>query len=333
MKKLSGSATSRVRVFVLADGTSVVQWDEKRVQELLSGQYRHYDHQRDFGHAITDYELNVLKANGRVEHYTQKYVWLFPLPEAGRHEHRVLDGLGKVRGYYLTTGSPKSELTRIRALLETLGLLDILRPSVRGNAVVLHDPHGQLFSNIEEAEQTQQKIIPLAKDLFGEISVAFVEMNNKRSTQPPETAKDDETLPSLDDLIASQHDVSTTSGRKVVLASAVADEREVFTELLTSMKIEVFASSRGADALALLEDVRPDLFIMDMQLPDTHGYLLLGRVREIDMFRDLPVLIIADESSVSMTIAKIDYLTRPVSIARLRFTVWRILRDRPPSAR
>ncbi len=118
-------------------------------------------------------------------------------------------------------------LATIRQSLESLGLLDTVRPSVRGNVVVLHNLHGQLFSNIEEAEQAQQKIIPLAKDLFGEISVAFVEINNKRSTQPLETAKDDETLPSLDDLIASQHDVSTTSGRKVVLASAVADEREV----------------------------------------------------------------------------------------------------------
>lgn len=107
MKILSGSAILRVRVFVLADGTSVVQWDEKRVQELLSGQYRHYDHQRDFGHAITDYELNILKSNGRVEHYTQKFVWLFPLPEAGRYQRKVLDGLSKTRGYYLTTGCQK----------------------------------------------------------------------------------------------------------------------------------------------------------------------------------------------------------------------------------
>lgn len=170
------------------------------------------------------------------------------------------------------------------------------------------------------------------KTCLGKSAWLFVEVNNKRSTQPLETSHDDETLPSLDELIASQHDVSATSGRKVVLASAVTEEREAFTELLMSMKIEVFTSSRGADALALLEDVRPDLFIMDIQLPDTHGYLLLGRVREIDMFRELPVLIIADELNLSMTIAKIDYLTRPVSIARLRFTVWRILRDRPPAA-
>lgn len=331
MKILSGSAISRVRVFVLADGTSVVQWDEKRVQELLSGQYRHYEHHRDFGHAITDYELNILKSNGRVEHYTHKYVWLFPLPEAGRYSRRVLDGLGKSRGYYLTSGCQKTEMATVRQAIETLGLQTLVKPIVRGSTIVFHNPQGQLFAKIEDAEKAQHHLVEISKDLFGEISVAFVEMQQKRLSKPP-NVPDDETLPSLDELIASQHDVTATSGRKVVLASAVTEEREAFTELLVSMNIEVFPALRGGDALALLEDVRPDLFIMDLQLPDMHGYLLLGRVREIDMFRDLPVLIIADELNLTMTIAKIDYLTRPVSIARLRFAVWKILRDRPSAS-
>lgn len=331
MKILSGSAISRVRVFVLADGTSVVQWDEKRVQELLSGHYRHYEHQHDFGHAITDYELNILKSNGRVEHYTQKYVWLFPLPESGRYQRKVLDGLGKSRGYYLTTGCQKVEMATVKQAVETLGLQTLVKPIVQGGVIVFHNPQGQLFVKMEDAEKAQQRLMALTSDLFGEISVAFVEMQHRHVTKPLNTS-DDETLPSLDELIASQHDVTATSGRKVVLASAVAEEREAFTELLVSMKIEVFPTSRGGDALALLEDVRPDLFIMDLQLPDTHGYLLLGRVREIDMFRDLPVLIIADELNLTMTIAKIDYLTRPVSIARLRFAVWKILRDRPSAS-
>jgi len=331
MKILSGSAVSRVRVFVLADGTSVVQWDEKRVQELLSGQYRHYQHQHDFGHAITDYELNILKSNGRVEHYTHKYVWLFPLPEAWRYSRRVLESLGKTRGYYLTSGCHKNDMSTVRQAVETLGLHTLVKPIVRGGMIVFHGPQGQLFGDIQDAETAQTRLMEISKDLFGEISVAFVEMQSKRLNKLP-NASDDETVPSLDELIASQHDVTATSGRKVVLASAVSEEREAFTEVLVSMKIEVFPAMRGGDALALLEDVRPDLFIMDLQLPDTHGYLLLGRVREIDMFRDLPVLIIADEPNLSMTIAKIDYLTRPVSIARLRFAVWKILRDRPSAS-
>ena len=51
----------RTRIFVLDDGTFVVQWEEKRVQALVNGRYYPYDGQR-FGNAISDWELNQFKS-------------------------------------------------------------------------------------------------------------------------------------------------------------------------------------------------------------------------------------------------------------------------------
>lgn len=331
MKKFSGSAVSRYRVFVLADGTSVVQWDDKRVQELLSGRYRHYEHARDFGHAITDYELNTLKASGRVEHYTPKFVWLYALPERGRYARRVLDGLGKVRGYYLTTAHPKAELPAVVQKIEALGLAGVVNPAVRGSTVVLYDQTGMPFHSMEDAERAQD-LVSAAGDSLKDIGIAFIEIRGRqrllRAHHGDEPDADDDSLPTLDDLIASQQDVSLTAGRKIALVMPRSEECEAFTELFNEMHIQVHAAQQGEDALGLLEDVCPDLIIMDLQLPDMHGYQLLGRVREVVSLRELPVLIIADEPNLTMTIAKVDYLTRPVSIARLRFIVWKILRER-----
>jgi hypothetical protein len=64
MKKLSGAAVARQQVFTLSDGSFVVQWDEKNVQELLTGQYRPYDHKKILV-TVTDYELNRLQLAGR----------------------------------------------------------------------------------------------------------------------------------------------------------------------------------------------------------------------------------------------------------------------------
>src|SRR5574337_598202 len=87
-KSRSGSVVPRHFVFIMADGAFVVQLNENRVQDLLTGQFHVLD-DRSYGHAITDYELNQLKVAGLVEDFNRNYVWLFRLPEPHNYDSRV----------------------------------------------------------------------------------------------------------------------------------------------------------------------------------------------------------------------------------------------------
>lgn len=338
MRRYSGSAVPRHHVFILSDGTFVVQWDENRVQELLSGRYRNFVW-ADFGHAITDYELKQLKAAGRVEHYNRNYVWLYALPETGRLNRQIktLDRpRNSVRTYYLTTSLPKSQLENVRALLKTIGQGDELYARERDGVLVVFGKQGAAFRRLADVEQAQKLLREKDSALFGDAAIAFVEQSVRDSEF--RTFPMDENLEitnfDLDALIASQSDTLTTDGKKVVLVVGNDDERKAIESLLLDMKLGVHVAATGADGLDCLEDIVPELLIMDLQLPDMHGWKMLGKAREVDSLRDIRVIVIGDheaapnEQTFALTVAKVDiYLLKPISMALLRQNVWMVLKE------
>lgn len=330
MKHFSGSAISRYQVFTLVDGTFVVQWDDKRVQELLTGHYREFDYGSDFGHAVTDYELEQLKSAGRVEHFNRMYVWLYPLPETGRFGRlRVLGQGNRIRAYYLATAQPRSMVERIRGELQSLGLQGELSIKLRDDMVALLDGEGQPFRTLEEAENAQSRLLDQGSDIFSDLSVAFIDKSGKvtanRVLMDGENAK-----LNLDEIIASQSDTSQVAGRLVVLAVSQDDERKAFGELFVEMELEVKYATTGAETLQLLEDFPADLLVSEFQLPDMHVWQMLGKVKEIEGLRELPILVITDQTNFATTVARVEHLTRPVSIARLRHNVWVTLSHSSP---
>jgi CheY-like chemotaxis protein len=324
-RKFSSTPIARYQIFTLADGSYVVQWDDKRVQELLTGNYRDFDSRKDFGHAITEFELKQLKAAGRVEHYNRDYVWLYSLPETARFGIRREMGRGdRIRAYYLSTTLPKSQLENIRALLQKLDIG--AEVAARQNTLVLLGSAGVHFRGIDEAEQIQALLEEKASDLFSGLTVAYEEVSTRTATF--HHADDDQAGPlSLEELIASQSDTSITQGRQVIMAIKEQEECEAFDDLFSRMKMNVQHASTGIQALELLEDHFADLLLMDLLLPDMHGWQMIRKIKEIETLRDLPVMVITDEPDIVMTVAQVDYLTRPVSIARLRHNVWKILSE------
>jgi CheY-like chemotaxis protein len=331
---LSGSAISRHHVFILADGAFVVQWGETHVQDLLSGRYRSYE-QNDFGHAITDYELNQLKAAGRVEHYNRNYVWLYALPEQGRfNELKTQERSNqRVRSYYLNTTLPKSQFEDVQSCLNANGLGEDFLARVRGDLVVVLGKNGAPFPQLTDAEIAQKQLLAKAPELFRDTAVAFVEATSPTSNvnRPGERSAEGGDLSSL---IASQTDTSVTDGKMVVLAGGNDDERLAIRDLLQKMRLEVKEAATANDTLYLLEDCHPDMLVMDLQLPDMHGWAMLGKVKEIDTLRQLTTVVIADHTSASneqtfaLTVAKVNvYLVKPVSMARLRQNVWTAFKE------
>jgi CheY-like chemotaxis protein len=332
-KLLSGSPVQRQLVFILADGSFVVQWDESRVQELLSGRYRTFVG-NDFGHAITDYELNQLKAAGRVEHYNRQYVWLYALPENGRFEHDSKNdhGHNRVRSYYLNTTLPKARLDDVEKLLVSMSLDSDFLARNRGDLVAILGKNGAPFHQLKDAERAQKHLIGKAPEMFRDTAIAFIETTSSDNSYKRQTEPSIE-MPDLATIIASQTDTGVTQGKCVVLVASQEEERIAIRDLFLQMKMEVKLAASAAEGLQMLEDWRPNLLVMDFQLPDMHGWEMLAKIKEIGSFQDLPVIVIADHSSSSdnqafaLTVVKVEvYLTKPLSMAQLRQNVWMTLK-------
>ncbi len=333
-KSHSGAAVPRHFAFIMGDGAFVVQWDESRVQDILTGEYRGL---RDdtFGHSITDYELNQLMSAGRVEAYNRNWVWLYSLPEPNRFQselktqERVQD---RFRAFYLNTTLPKSQLDNVRSLLTNLGLADDFSAEGRGTLVAIAGRDGNPFLHFKEAEQIQKKLTAKAPELFHDSAIAFVEIRQEDSDRNPDTKRPEDNT-DLATIIASQTDVSVTRGKQIVLLVTDDGERAALQDVCLEMKMDVQLAESGSEALELLEDGHPAVFLMDLELPDMHGWALISKLREINTLRNLPIIVIAEHSateqqSLAFTVAKVDlYLAKPVSKARLRQNIWMSLQN------
>ena len=118
-----------------------------------------------------------------------------------------------------------------------------------------------------------------------------------------------------------QSDISAIQGKVVVMALEQEDECQAFTDLLIGMNLIVKHAATAKEVLQHMEDNSVSLLVVDMQLSDIHVWQMIGKVREIERSRNLPVMVITDQPNFGMTVAGVAYLMRPVSIARLRSNV------------
>jgi len=334
-KVYSGSAVPRHLVFVLADGSFVVQWGHAQVQDMLTGRYQPFDY-NDFGHAITDYELSQLKVAGTIEHFNRNYVWLFALPEPKRFgtlrtQERSKD---RIRTFYLNTTLPKSQIESVRSLLQNVQLADSFEAIEREGLVAVLGKNGAPFPELKDAENAQRQLMSKASEIFKDTAVGFIETTQ---TQGEETHRENGHSEAMDlaTLIASQTDTTLTANKRAVLVCSFDDQRQAIDDLLGEMKMKVYATATGAEGLRRVEDIRPDVLVMDLQLPDMHGWQLLGKVREMVGLPEMLTLLLAEhgategDQSFALGVARVDvFLVKPVSMARLRQNIWMAIKRR-----
>lgn len=329
-----GTPIVRHLLFVLNDGTFVVQWENEIVQDIFTGRILPFE-DRLYGHAITDPELDRLRAAGRVAGYDRSYVWLYPLPEGERFDRfavREDTNDGRTRHYYLNTTLPVDHLDQVRRHLHELGLDAQYSAREQGEIVAIMNREGQPFSRLADAENAYNALQRAASDLLGDAAVAFVEYK-AHSHRPGEIPTEADVL-DLDTLIASQTRRITGSGRTVI----GIDQDEAFltttAEVIQDLGAEFVPLTSGQEALHIIEDLEPDLVIMELVLPDAHAWQILSRMRANQALAAIPVIISSAVGSsadqvFALTVARVhDYLVKPVSPGELRKSIWTAIQKR-----
>jgi HAMP domain-containing protein/signal transduction histidine kinase/DNA-binding response OmpR family regulator len=116
-------------------------------------------------------------------------------------------------------------------------------------------------------------------------------------------------------------------GKKVLLVDD--DIRNIFamTSVLERFKMEVVSAENGRDAIRLLEDQRNfDIVLMDIMLPTMDGYTTIRAMRQIEEFKDLPIVAVTAKAMKGdrekcIAAGASDYLCKPVDAEQLRSTL------------
>jgi two-component system cell cycle response regulator DivK len=70
------------------------------------------------------------------------------------------------------------------------------------------------------------------------------------------------------------------------------DNRQILRDLLVNAGYEIIEAENGVDALATAAARRPDLILMDIQLPQLDGYEATRRLKADPALRTIPIIVI-----------------------------------------
>ena len=113
---------------------------------------------------------------------------------------------------------------------------------------------------------------------------------------------------------------------RVLIADDSHSVRVYLRQRLTEEGLEVIVAHDGAMAISLLEEVTPDLAILDIHMPEIDGYGVCEEIRRRG--GEIPVIFLTSDQSnaVQMLGKKLGaYLKKPVTGERLLQTVRQVL--------
>ncbi|MCX7599879.1 MAG: response regulator [Armatimonadetes bacterium] len=122
-----------------------------------------------------------------------------------------------------------------------------------------------------------------------------------------------------------------------LLVLVVDDEpfvaRVIRTVLEESGLAKVLIAQTGAEMWQVLAEAEPDLFLIDILLPDAHGAALLRKLREHGRFKHVPVIILTGVAGVEnldeYTDLAAEVVSKPVAPHVLKETVRRYAARKP----
>jgi two-component system response regulator (stage 0 sporulation protein F) len=117
--------------------------------------------------------------------------------------------------------------------------------------------------------------------------------------------------------------------KRIVLVDDDPNLLKVYGYVLTKEGYEVVSFERAAKALEYITDQKPvDLFILDVELPDMSGLEMMEKIREIEPYAQIPIIISSAyeqyKSDFSSWLAS-DYLVKQSDLSGLEAKVKSLL--------
>src|SRR5262249_4131690 len=84
--------------------------------------------------------------------------------------------------------------------------------------------------------------------------------------------------------------------KRILVVEDQEDNRQILRDLLGHSGYELMEAENGEEALAAVAKQRPDLILMDIQLPIMDGYEVTRRLKKDPDFKDIPIIIVTSSA-------------------------------------
>ena len=118
--------------------------------------------------------------------------------------------------------------------------------------------------------------------------------------------------------------------KKVMIVEDNELNMKLFRDLIEASGYDTVRTRNGLEALDLARQHRPDLILMDIQLPEVSGLEVAKWIKEDESLKSIPIIAVTafamkgDEEKIREGGCE-DYIAKPISVANFIETVRRFL--------
>jgi two-component system cell cycle response regulator DivK len=118
--------------------------------------------------------------------------------------------------------------------------------------------------------------------------------------------------------------------KRILVVEDQEDNRRIIRDLLMSVGYELIEALDGAEGVRLAESERPDLILMDIQLPVLDGHEATRRIKQNPELRHIPVIVVTSyalsgDDQKAMAAGSDGYVAKPFSPRQLLATIRKFL--------
>ena len=106
--------------------------------------------------------------------------------------------------------------------------------------------------------------------------------------------------------------------KRILVVEDHEDNRAILRDLLTAADFEYIEATNGAEGVDAAERERPDLILMDIQLPEIDGYEATRRIKAKPELNPIPIIAVTSfalsgDDKKAFAAGCQDYITKPYS--------------------
>jgi len=125
---------------------------------------------------------------------------------------------------------------------------------------------------------------------------------------------------------SGSQEVDSDRPLRVMVVDDSVTVRKVTSRVLQRQGYEVFTAKDGVDAIAKLQDERPDIMLLDIEMPRMDGFEVASHVRHNEQIKDLPIIMITSRTGEkhrerAMSIGVNHYMGKPFQESVLLETI------------
>jgi len=109
------------------------------------------------------------------------------------------------------------------------------------------------------------------------------------------------------------------AAKKILIVEDNELNLKLFKDLLTAHGFETFETKDGLNVPSLVREIKPDLILMDIQLPEISGFDITRNLKAEPDLRDIPIIAVTafamkDDEERILKAGCEAYISKPISI-------------------